>query len=69
VKDDMFVTGLASIHLVKYSTATTAYWRFPCAAGSFPMMSIPYLANGQVGSIVCKFVARAFALLADIWQL
>jgi hypothetical protein len=32
-------------------------------------MSIPYLANGQVGSIVCKFVAGAFVLLADIWQL
>jgi hypothetical protein len=32
-------------------------------------MSIPHLANGQVGSIVYKFVAGAFALLADIWQL
>jgi hypothetical protein len=29
-------------------------------------MSIPHLANGQVGSIVYKFVAGAFALLADI---
>jgi hypothetical protein len=57
VKDDMFVTGLASIHLVKYSTATTAYWTFPYAVGSFLMMSIPHLTNGQVGSIVCKFIA------------
>jgi hypothetical protein len=32
-------------------------------------MSILHLANGQVGSIVCKFVAGAFALLIDIWQL
>jgi hypothetical protein len=32
-------------------------------------MSIPYFANGQVGSIVCKFVAGAFVLLEDIWQL
>jgi hypothetical protein len=30
---------------VKYSTATTAYWRFSCAVGSFPMISIPHLAN------------------------
>jgi hypothetical protein len=29
-------------------------------------MSIPHLANGQVGSIVYKFVTGAFALLADI---
>jgi hypothetical protein len=33
------------------------------------MMSIPHLASGQVGSIVCKFIAGAFVLLADIWQL
>jgi hypothetical protein len=66
VNDDIFVTNLASIHLVKYSTTTTAYWRFPCAAGSFPIMSILHFANGQVGSIICKFVAGAFVLLADI---
>jgi hypothetical protein len=30
------------------------------------MISIPHLANGQVGSIVCKFIAGAFVLLADI---
>jgi hypothetical protein len=29
-------------------------------------MSILHFANGQVGSIVCKFVAGAFVLLADI---
>jgi hypothetical protein len=29
-------------------------------------MSILYFANGQVGSIVYKFVAGAFVLLADI---
>jgi hypothetical protein len=29
-------------------------------------MSILYFANGQVGSIVCKFVGGAFVLLADI---
>jgi hypothetical protein len=39
----------------------------PCAAGSFLMMSIPHFANGQVGSIVYKFVAGAFVLLEDIW--
>jgi hypothetical protein len=32
-------------------------------------MSIPHLANDQVGSIVCRFIAGAFTLLADIWQL
>jgi hypothetical protein len=32
-------------------------------------MSIPHLANGQVGSIVHKFIVGAFVLLADIWQL
>jgi hypothetical protein len=33
------------------------------------MMSIPHLDNGQVGSIVCRQVASAFTLLAEIWQL
>jgi len=32
-------------------------------------MSTPHLASGQVGSIVCKFVAGAFILLVEIWQL
>jgi hypothetical protein len=32
-------------------------------------MSILHLANGQVGSIVCRFITGAFTLLADIWQL
>jgi hypothetical protein len=43
--------AFASIHLEKYSTATMAYFKFPCAVGIGPIMSIPHLYKGQVGCI------------------
>jgi hypothetical protein len=44
-------TDLASIHLVKYSTATKAYFRLPWAVGSDPTMSRPHRDKGQVWAI------------------
>jgi hypothetical protein len=43
--------GLASIYFENYSTATTTYFKFPCASGSGPNKSRPHLCNGQVGWI------------------
>jgi hypothetical protein len=37
-----------SIHLEKYSTATTAYFKFPCPARIGPIMSIPHLCRGHL---------------------
>jgi hypothetical protein len=57
--------GFASIHLEKYSTATTTYLRLPCAGGSGPNKSKPHLCSGQVGCISwvkvegCFFVSGA----------
>jgi hypothetical protein len=43
--------AFASIHLEKYSTATTAYFKFPCVVGIETIMSIPHLCRGHVGGI------------------
>jgi hypothetical protein len=51
VTEVIVAKGFASIHLEKYSTATTTYFRFPCAGGSGPSKSRPHLCNGQVGCI------------------
>jgi hypothetical protein len=53
VVDVMVARGLASIHLVKYSTATTVNLKLPWAVGSGPTMSIPQCCSGQVGVISC----------------
>jgi hypothetical protein len=45
----MLIRGFASIHLVKYSTATTAYLYFPCVVVNGPTMSMPHLYNGHKG--------------------
>jgi hypothetical protein len=37
--------GFASIHLKKYSTATTTYFKFPYASGSGPIKSRPVIPN------------------------
>jgi hypothetical protein len=37
--------GFASIHLEKYSTATTTYLKFPCAGGNGPSKSSPTFAT------------------------
>jgi hypothetical protein len=39
--------GFASIHLEKYSTATTTYFRLPYAGGSGPNKSRPHLCSGK----------------------
>ncbi|GAA0140739.1 hypothetical protein LIER_02035 [Lithospermum erythrorhizon] len=38
----VFLRGATSTHLLKQSTATTAYSRLPLAFGSFPTRSIPH---------------------------
>jgi hypothetical protein len=43
--------GFTSIHLEKYLTATTTYFKFPCAGGSGPNKSKPHLCSDQVGCI------------------
>jgi hypothetical protein len=43
--------ALASIHLVKYSTAMKVNFRLPCAMGSGPMMSSLQRYSGQVCAI------------------
>ena len=53
VSDVIVASGLASIHLVKYSMATTANLFPPCDGGSDPTRSIPHLCRGQVGGISC----------------
>jgi len=49
----MVARGFASIHLVKYSIATTANLFPPCEGGRGPTRSIPHLCNGQVGDMSC----------------
>ena len=51
--------GLASIHFEKYSTATTTYFKFPCAGGSGPSKSRPHLCSGkwaELGELETKVV-------------
>jgi hypothetical protein len=40
--------GFASIHLEKYSTATTTYFKLPCAGGSGPNKSRPTFAVAKL---------------------
>ena len=54
LSDEIFVTGLTSIHLVNLSTATNMCVKSPCAAGSGPIMSRLQQANGQDGGMVIK---------------
>jgi hypothetical protein len=51
VVEVMVARRLASIHLVNYSTETTANLKLPSAVGSGPTMSIPQRCSGQVGVI------------------
>jgi hypothetical protein len=51
VAEVIVAKGFASIHLEKYSTATTTYFKFPYTGGSGPNKSKPYLCSGQVGCI------------------
>jgi hypothetical protein len=60
--------GFALIHLEKYSTATTTYFKLPCAGGSVPNRSKPHLCNGQVGCISWVRDKGRFWSLAHLWQ-
>jgi hypothetical protein len=51
VAEVIVAKGFASIHLEKYSTATTTYFKFPCVGGNGPNKSRPHLCSGQVGCI------------------
>jgi hypothetical protein len=53
VAEVIVAKGFASIHLEKYSIATTTYFKLPCAGGSGPNKSRPHLCNDQVGCISC----------------
>ena len=47
----IFADALASIHLVKYSRATTAKRKLPGVVGNGPTISTPHLCKGHVGMI------------------
>ena len=51
VSEVIFASGFASIHLAKYSTATTANLFPPWDGGNGPTRSIPHLCSGHVGGI------------------
>jgi hypothetical protein len=68
VTEVIVAKGFASIHLEKYSTATTTYFKLPCAGGSGPNKSRPHLCNGQVGSISWVNNEGCFWSLAHFWQ-
>jgi hypothetical protein len=51
--------GFASIHVVKYSIATTTNLFLPYEGGNGPTRSMPHLCNGQVGGMSCT-VAEGF---------
>ena len=53
VAEVIVAKGFASIHLEKYSTATTTYLKFPWAGGNGPNNSRPHLCNGQMGCMSC----------------
>jgi hypothetical protein len=53
-------SGLASIHLVKYSTATTLNLFPPCEGGRGATRSMPHLWSGHIGGISC-ISAESFA--------
>ena len=52
--DEIFLIGLASIHLVNLSTATRMCVKPPGAVGSGPIMSRLQQVNGHDGGMVIK---------------
>ena len=62
----MVTRGFASIHLVKYSIATTANLFPPYEGGKGPIRSIPHLCNGQVGDI-SYVAAEGLALWGEVF--
>jgi hypothetical protein len=68
VAEVMVARGLASIHFVKYSTATTANLKLPWAVGSGPTMSIPQRCSVQVGVMSCDGAPGLRWCFAANWQ-
>jgi hypothetical protein len=68
VAEVIVAKGFASIHLEKYSTATTTYFKLPCAGGSGPNKSMLHLCSGQVGYIGWVKDEGCFWSLAHLWQ-
>jgi hypothetical protein len=68
VAEVIVAKGFASIHLEKYSTATTTYLNFPCAGGSGPNKSKPHLCSGHVGCIHWVRDEGYFLYFAHLWQ-
>ena len=54
--DVIVASGLGSIHLVKYSIATTANLFPPCDGGNGPTRSMPHVSRGRVGGMSCMAV-------------
>jgi hypothetical protein len=68
VAEVIVAKGFASIYLEKYSTTTTTYFKLPCAGGSGPNRSNPYLCSGQVGCISWVKDEGCFWSLVHLWQ-
>src|SRR4051794_26021632 len=64
-----FLTGLASIHLVNLSTATSRYLYPDLAVLNFPIISSPQTANSQVIGIVFNAEPGRCDWLAYFWHL
>jgi hypothetical protein len=69
VAEVIVANAFASIHFEKYSTTTTTYFKFPCAAGIRPIMSIPHFCKGYVGCISWLKDEGCVCSLAHLWQL
>src|SRR3954454_14854074 len=63
-----FLIGLASIHLVNLSTATSRYLCPDLAVLNLPIMSSPQTANGQVIGIVFNAEPGMCDWLAHFWH-
>ena len=68
VAEVIFANALASIHLVKYSRATTVKHNLPGAVGNGPTILTPHLYKGHVGMIDMVRLAGVLCFLANIWQ-
>ena len=61
-------SGLASIHLVKESMATSKYLTTPEAFGSGPSMSIPHMAKGQGEHRYWRLSGEVHCMSANSWH-
>ena len=63
----IFASALSSIHLVKYSRATTVKRKLSGAVGNGPTISTPHLYKGHVRIIDLVGFAGVLCFLANIW--